>query len=438
MKPSQLSQVADGAPAEFPVGALPGPLAVFAVEASSALGVDPAMIAGPGLAAMAAAIGNRRRINVKPGSWYEPACLWVAVVQPSGGLKTPAIGLVLEHLHKREVSEIAAWEREVKQWEAEDKDERGEKPEPPPRLVVSDVTSEALLAIHGRSPMGLLMHRDELAGWLRSFNAYKSGGGDAQTWAEMHQAQPVLVDRKTSGTISVPRACVSVVGGLQPGILGVVLAGEHLDDGIASRILFVHPPPTEKVWTDERLSQEVKKGWHDLLDSLKALMPSPDGSPIDLPMTKDAKARWVECYNSRAERMQAEEEGPFRSAMSKLEAATARLALIVQLGEKPGSKKVGAEAMQAGIDLSLWFESQAWTIYHGLKVTKLDRERHELYQWIADRPGGRATRRQVQREGPKKFRKKGDTQKWLDDLVEAEMLERKPKRGSRVEVYEVL
>jgi hypothetical protein len=228
-----VSQLSQSQPDDFPVDLLPERVRVFVLEAADALGVDLALVAGPCLAALAGCIGNRRRIVIKEGSWREACVLWIATVMRSGGKKTPTNSLVLEHLHELEAAEIEETARRA----------QSEKPEPAKRLLVSDITIEGLLSVHARAPLGLLLHRDELAGWLRSFNQYKGGkGSDAQVWTELHQGNPCLIDRKGSGTLSVPRAAVSIVGGVQPELLGDVLRGEHLYDGVASRVLFIAPP----------------------------------------------------------------------------------------------------------------------------------------------------------------------------------------------------
>jgi uncharacterized protein DUF3987 len=409
---------------EFPIWVLPNRVLLFVLEAAEALGIDPAIIAGPCLASLAGCIGNRRRIIVNPGAWHEACVLWVAVVLRSGGRKTPAIHMVLEHLHQREVREIeeekarqAEYEEEMRQWKSDKQGEPPEKPEPAMRLLVSDITIEGLLALHARAPLGLLLYRDELGGWLRSYNQYKGGGrgSDAQTWSEMHQGRPALIDRKVSPTLSVPRASVSIVGGIQPELLRNAIAGEHLFDGIASRILFVVPPEKVKTWTDGTISDEAREGWANLLDELLALQPDKDGNPVALPMTDKAKAAWIRYYNEHAKREE-EAEGPFRSALSKLEAATARLALIIQLAEDPRSMRVGVKAMKAGIAISEWFEGQARRVYTGFEESEQERDRRAVYDWIA-KQGGSTTKRDLARLGPLRFR--GRAEEVLADLVAA-------------------
>ncbi|MCK4626637.1 MAG: DUF3987 domain-containing protein [Phycisphaerae bacterium] len=55
----------------------------------------------PLLAALASAIGNTRRIQLKRG-WSEPAILWAAIVGDSGTMKSPAMELALKPLRQRQ------------------------------------------------------------------------------------------------------------------------------------------------------------------------------------------------------------------------------------------------------------------------------------------------------------------------------------------------
>jgi hypothetical protein len=402
------------------------------LEASKALDVDPALIAGPCLAVLAGCIGNRRRIVVKPG-WSEACALWIATVMPSGSKKTPAMKLVLDHLYKSEAAALAEHAKSLEEWKALPKDEREDKPEPPIRLIVSDITTEGLLLVHSKAPLGLLLYRDELGGWLRGFDQYKSGkGSDSQTWTEMHQGNPCIIDRKTSETLSVPRAAVSIVGGIQPEILQKAICGEHLYDGVASRILFIATPERAKQWNEETTSDETRTDWAGLLNELLALQPNEDGTPIDLPMTAKAKAAWVSYYVEHGKR-EAEEGGPLKAAMSKLEGATARIALVIQLAEDPHSVKVGVEAMKAAIKISNWFEGQARRVYQGLEETEQERDRREACEWIASKRGGSTTVRDLARNGPGRLRKRAG--EILADLVTEDLAKRSPQEGHRAEIY---
>lgn len=76
----------------FPVDALPEPIRGFVDAGARAIGCDPSYLALPLLTAIAAAVGNTRRLELKPG-WSVPPILWGAIVGESGTAKTPAFKL---------------------------------------------------------------------------------------------------------------------------------------------------------------------------------------------------------------------------------------------------------------------------------------------------------------------------------------------------------
>ena len=99
-----------------------------------------------------------------------------------------------------------------------------ELPEPKPptrprRYVISDITVEKLGEILARSPRGLMVKRDELAGWIASMEKYggKGGGGsDRAFWLQAYDGGPYTVDRISRGELHIEKLSVSILGGIQP------------------------------------------------------------------------------------------------------------------------------------------------------------------------------------------------------------------------------
>jgi hypothetical protein len=231
----------------FPVEALPEPVRSFVVQGAAALGCDPAYLALPALSIVAALIGNTREIRLKL-DWHEPSVVWSAIVGDSGTLKSPALNLVARPVYRIQKELLERYKREAKQYlkdkeeydqraregkakakksvkihdpEQPDNSTQGDRPEKPKliRAVTSDVTIEKLAQLLEDNPRGLLLCRDELGGWLHSFQRYKgkAGGSDLPGWLEMYRAETLVVDRKTGDrpTLFVPPAAVSVCGGIQ-------------------------------------------------------------------------------------------------------------------------------------------------------------------------------------------------------------------------------
>jgi hypothetical protein len=424
----------------FPTATLPGIARDFVRAAAAAIGCDESFIALPVLATLAGAIGNTRSILLKRG-WTEPCVIWTAIVGDSGTLKSPALDAPLRAVRKKQVAELKKYDAEMKKYEAEILRHEAAvtawkalvkkgTDEPPPevpeapvciRYWVSDTTVEALAKVFQSAPRGLLLTRDELAGWLKSFDQYKGGnGGDTAHWLTMHGARDLLVDRKGGGTTYVRNAALSIAGGIQPEIFRKALAREHFEDGLAARILVGMPLRKPKRWSEVEISEEQGEQFAKLVEELYSLESgvSEEGDPMPLvmPLTQAARPVWIAFYNAHAKE-QAACSGDLASAFSKLEGYAARLALVVQLITDPHSGAVDVAAIQSGIALSRWFMHECRRVYAVLGESEADTARRHLIELIRSR-GGSITARDLA-HADRRFR--GDAEaadRALDALVE--------------------
>jgi len=276
---------------------------------------------------------------------------------------------------------------------------------------------------------GLLMVRDELAGWFSGFDRYtKAKGGDVAKWLEMHGGRTIVVDRKTGNprTIYVPRAAVSVTGGIQPATLARVLGREYFDNGLAARLLLACPPRRVKQWTEAEIDQQIEDAVFDVFDRLFALEAATgdDGEPEPgiVRLSRKAKEAWIEFYNEHA-REHADLTGDLSAAWSKLEGYAARLALVVYLVRWAGGNAAVASAdevdeasVHAGVTLSRWFGYETRRVYALMKETDEQRECRELVDLI-QRHDGTRTARELSRSS-KKYGKSEKANEALNALVE--------------------
>jgi hypothetical protein len=143
-----------------------------------------------------------------------------------------------------------------------------------------------------------------------------------------------------------------------------------------------------------------------------------DPEPQALEMTPEAKALWVDYYNRhRAEG--AELDDDLAAAWSKLEAYTARFALIFQLcswtaGDAQG-EEVDETSMATAIELSDWFGGEAKRVYGLFAESDQDAQRRELVELI-QRKGGRTTARELA-HGSRRYRGAGDAEAALEGLL---------------------
>ena len=179
-------------------------------------------------------------------------------------------------------------------------------------MAAASLIPPSAKALH-RNPRGVLLYRDELAGWLRSFDRYRGGGGDAERWLEIHGGRDLIVDRKTAETEYVSNTHVSICGGIQPGALRRSLGDASMENGLAARFLFVMPPRQPKRWTERDINPATEARLGALFDRLYGLDHdlSNDGEPMPrkLPLGEEAKRLWIEFVNRTGEE-QLELSGP--------------------------------------------------------------------------------------------------------------------------------
>ena len=405
----------------FPVEMLPTRLRTFVRSVSAAIGCDETFVALPVLATCAAAIGNSRRLIVKDG-WIVPSILWCVIIGESGTQKTPAIKAATKPILTRQSEMSETFREESRQFRIRKAEQRGARRntsnivaasdgnvDPPicQRCVVSDVTIEGLVSVLQDNPRGVLLSRDELSGWIGSFDKYSNSGrvsADAAHWLSIYSGQGIIVDRKSGDqrSLVVPRPVLSVCGGIQPGILKQALGPEHRENGLMARLLFTFPPRQQKRWTEASISRAVEDDYASVLNALLDLR----GNSIDVAhraedvrLSPQAQQLFIEYVNVTGEE-QAKLCGDLAAAWSKLEEIPARLALVVHSvrfvsGETSDAFLCDHDSMQMAISLATWFKCETQRIYSQLSETPQQQQQRQLCEWIARRGGKVRTRELV-------------------------------------------
>jgi hypothetical protein len=394
-------------PAPFPLHALCGPLRGMAQAVAAAMPCPPDMPACMALAAAATAVGNTRELRVKPG-WHERPRLWLAVVARPGSKKSPAAGAMLSPVRarQRQLREdfrqaMLRHEQAVEEWGLQPEKERGPRPRPPVerQAYTVDATREALADLLAENPRGLLIHRDELAGWVRSLNQYKQGkGDDKQFWLSLWSGEDVVVNRR-GRRVFVEDPFVSVSGNLPPGVLPELNDEKGREDGFIHRILFAWPAPVRPGWTDDAPSGQVVEAYLSFFsERLYHLAPSPGdlgrGSPVVLDFTQDGKDCFVDYVNGLARDLDDDAfPDSLRGPWSKLEGYCARLALLTHLcrqaAGETASPGVDGHSAAAAVTLARYFQSHARRVYPHLlsaDAEKLYRDAEAILAWVRRHP----------------------------------------------------
>lgn len=424
----------------FPVDALPEPICEFVRTGAKSIGCDPSYLALPLLSILGAAIGNSSRLALKR-DWLVPPVIWTAIVGESGTAKSPAFSLVLKPIYEREAAAnqrnqnlelehqdaLARYKKQLAEWE-----KRGKADEAPPRrpdeprlerFVTQDTTVEASVPMLLANPRGLLLARDELAGWFGSFDKYAKGksGTDSAHWLSMFDAGVLIVDRKfgTPKSIRVPQASVCVTGGIQPSVLHRAIGTEHRESGMASRFLLTCPPRKQREWTDCEIALSGLSGFSQVVNRL-----------FELPVTNaprvfrlsDGAADCFRAFFTRNNQEIQDLSGDLAAAWSKLEQYAGRIALVLHLVKWAASTgdpvdEVIPETMADAVRLVEWFKHETRRVYSILAESSEEREQRRLLDWICRRECS-VTVREVQ-QGCRWLKAPGVAERMLTALVKS-------------------
>jgi hypothetical protein len=250
------------------------------------------------------------------------------------------------------------------------------------------VEKVATLLAHA-APKGLLIVRDELAGWLLGMNAYNDAA--RPFWIEAYGGRPYRVERqKHPEPIKIPRLAVAVTGTTQPSKLAEMFRDP--DDGLLGRFVWAWPEPLPF----RRGRASPATAWAgEALDKLRMLDltsgPGPDDPPrpVIVPLS-DAAAGMMEVFGQDMQRRQQEAGGLMQSAYGKARGLALRLSLVLAMLRwcaRPGMEappaEIGEDVFGAACDLVAdYLMPMGERVFGDAAATQTERNAATLARWI--------------------------------------------------------
>jgi Protein of unknown function (DUF3987)/Bifunctional DNA primase/polymerase, N-terminal len=355
----------------FPFDVFPQGIQDLIEEYSTKRDFSRVLLANSILCVFSGAVGMNYEYKLSNG-WAGFSNLYMALVGRASISKSPTMNFALSPIFEVEKEWNSKYRQANSDYETLSKaDKKSNFVEPKPtrqRILLNDATMEAVIKIHSANEKGLILFRDELIGWLRSFNGYKGGkGSDQQNYLQIWDNGVVLNDRAGRETEQfLPQSYVSVFGGIQPKVLGELAKDSRLDDGFILRFLFCFAEEKEHpaLWadicdkTDVKLYEEYKNAVkYYALQSFLA-------EPKTLLFSKEAELLWANFYDANRLEVLKQNNDDFSSLITKLEKYTTRLALLLQLIHNVYSGDVenytiGVECMKGALKMIEYYKDTA-------------------------------------------------------------------------------
>lgn len=427
----------------FNFACLPDTLRPWLEDISERMQCPPDYPAVGAILALASIIG--RKVGIRPkrqDDWLVVPNLWGMAVGRPGLMKTPALEQALAPLNRLAAEALAKYEAEAKahtvsamldgqraklaekeiHGRLKKGDENGARElaeanlkdaETAPvlrRYKVNDSTVEKLGELLNQNPNGLLLHRDELVGFLRTLD--KEGREDSRAFflEAWNGSGDFTCDRIGRGTVRVEAVTVSILGAIQPGPLSdylrqAVRSGMG-DDGLLQRFQLAVWPDTSKNWrnVDRWPDTKAKNDAFAVFQSLDALSAASvgaegaDGIPF-LRFAPDAQARF-DLWREELERiLRSDCDHPaFEAHLSKYRKLVPALALVLHLANRR-TGPVTLAALEKALLWANYLESHARRIYSAVLRPDMAAARELARHLQRGELAGKFTLRETYRKG---------------------------------------
>jgi hypothetical protein len=436
---------------DFPLDAIaPEWLREWLPRAAHGAGTRIDHVAVPLIGIASGLIGTARRVKPSSG-WSVPITCWCPVVGESGTGKTPGLNVSKncldevesnrependrrrrEHEQEVEYAEIAhaAWKKACR----EDKNAQLMRPPKPAaadkpapfheqRLYTTDATIEALAMLLQARPSGLMLIKDELAGWLHNMRRY-TDGDDRHFWLEAWDGKSRKIDRKTSPPIKLKHLLVGIVGGLQPDKITSCFKGDY--DGLYARFLWSWPAPAPYRPLTDTVA-EVEPRIVDMFERLAALA---DGKPRSIMLSAKARRLFDQTVRTRAAADRAELYGHEKEWWAKVEDHVLRLAGTLALMETALlDDKEPEEILTWDIEAAArlvfdYFWPHARACLRQIGVSDQHADARQVLRWIKAKGLTEISREDIRRHALARRLNADQTEAVLEHLVRAGWLRR--------------
>lgn len=404
--------IPDGLPpvASFSDKLLPEAFRGWIMDISDRMQCPPDFAAVGAMVAAGAIVG--RKIGIRPkrrDDWFVIPNLWGAAVGRSGLMKSPALEEVLKPI-KRLIAEADKAFREEslrfdssKLIEKERRDllkekvrrelkagkdpkkleaevmaaEGGQELAPVQRrYLTNDTTVEKLGELLAENPNGILVFRDELTGLLRSLDREGQECSRAFYLESWNGGGSFYFDRIGRGTILIPAACVSILGGIQPGPLADYMRdtvqGGKGDDGLIQRFQLAVYPDISPAWknVDRWPNRSAKERAFEVFSQLNQLDPpavgveeNGDSAIPYLHFDNEAQELFDDWRGELEAKLRSGDESPaFESHLAKYRSLIPSLALLIHLIDE-GVGNVTQRTLLQALAWGDYLENHARRIY---------------------------------------------------------------------------
>ena len=387
---------------DFPLDIFPELVQRIILATSTNLQFPKEFISSSLLYVTSIATGNSVQINFKNG-WAEQGVVYLVLVGNPGTNKSYPVLWALKPIYDYDRQLLDLYQQQMDDFlldleqksTKEKKDKCGNQKPLYKKILLSDYTIEALVEILNNNQQGIGVHVDEFAGWFKNFDRYTKKGSEQEIWLKIWSGMPVIVDRKISGPVSIRNPFVSIIGGIQPGILGEVSKDGRLVNGFIDRLLFVYPDNLKKqAWNHDDVHPSIPENWKRIVNMLLQLRKNTDGessTTISVSISNQAKEKLFSWQKRNADLINNIESEAIQGIYSKLETHVMRFSLLLHLlfytSDNTPLNEISLTTTERAIKLVEYFRyMNTKTLRHVSNSNPLDRQTLDKQRFYTQLP----------------------------------------------------
>lgn len=244
--------------------------------------------------------------------------------------KTAPLKEISQPLREWDKTNFQEYKRNKRKWEKESKDEVNSEPPIYHQKIIGDSSSESRNAILAQGDSAIII-ADELRTLIDSLGRYTKGGdglgAEMSLLLSIWSNANLTINRKSEETKLVDEPVMSIIGGIQPGILGKTIGKDSfLDSGFTHRFLFAFPEKTVFIPRESRLflTEEIRDSWRNTMNRILQM------EPMKMQLSLEANKLYIAYADGND--IQADEEDEYiASVRKKMNIHVLRLALMANL-----------------------------------------------------------------------------------------------------------
>jgi len=424
---------------------LPESLRPWIFNSTKRMQSPPDYVAVACLVSIAGLIGAKAVITPKAldKSWRVIPTLWGIIIGLSAAMKSPCLQLGMDPINQFQKAAAEKFNSEFQKWRASEKVDplaAGDKPAEK-IYMINDTSVESLAEILETEQWGFLVYRDELIGLLNDME--KKGQESARSFylTAFDGNQSYSLKRISRGYHYIPRLCLSLLGGAQPGALAShvdkAVSGGSGNDGLLQRFsMAVWPEPSKEYnYTDLPIDEEARSQYTAIFRRLESLRVI-DNEPAVWSYSNEAQALFEEWLTKLETELRTTSlPDAFASHLSKYRKLVPALSLIFALIDTPeNGNVVGLPELQRAIAWAEFLRTHAMKIYSmgtptppNLAITLLNKLQGGFERKKGAQPEDVFTPREILQKGWAGMKTSEDLQPILDVLVEHGWIRRETK-----------